>query len=159
MTARLWEGETGDPLTAPLPHLVRLARASFLPGNRRLVTQDNTGKFYSWAITPEQSSLTDITSLSRLLSGDIMVSNRLAQAGGESLEGLWSRLHSSHPSKFNVSPEQVAAWHDFAAKDCELHHQSQAASFHLECLQALRPNDAAVSNRLFLARTSQVAGK
>ena len=157
-TARVWDAETGDPLTPPFPHLHPLNSAGLLPGNLRLFTRDDQGKTSLWNLPTEDESLGEIDRLSRLLSGDsVTPSGRQPQKAPESIPELWVGLKKAHPSLFRVSRAEIAAWHDFAAHECELNQQMEAAIFHLERLLELRPDDPQITNRLTAARNGHLA--
>jgi WD40 repeat protein len=52
-SARVWDAETGTPLTGPLRHGAGVASASFSPDGRRVVTGSRQGTARVWdAATP-----------------------------------------------------------------------------------------------------------
>ena len=69
----------------------------------------------------------------------------------------WQRLRAKYPSDFTVTAEQVAAWHDFQAKECELKKNWSAAAFHLEHLLSIRSGDQSVAERLARAKSNLIA--
>jgi dipeptidyl aminopeptidase/acylaminoacyl peptidase len=56
-TARLWDTETGLPVSEPLPHLVRVESAAFSPDGRWLATGTAGGSVHLWEV-PELPSRT-----------------------------------------------------------------------------------------------------
>jgi WD40 repeat protein len=152
-TARVWSVETQDPLTPPLWHHSGVFGAKFVADNYHLVTSDDHGNAWIWHLPHETRPVEDLIRLSRLLSGD-----RAAQTVGlgrphsETLEETWVQLRTRYPSQFQVSDQDVAAWHEFEAKESELHEQWSGAVFHLQQLLRMRPGDQLIEERV---RTAQ----
>jgi WD40 repeat protein len=153
-TARVWSGITGDPLTPELLHPDGLGDARFLADPCRLVTSDGAGNYWSWKLSLDQRPFTDLVALARLLSGDTVApwgtDSRHEQP---SLEAIWRRLRQLYPEDFTTSSEEIAAWHEGQAEECEREQNWGAATFHLTRCLALRPNDSLLSARLAGAQT------
>ena len=119
-TARVWDAQSGEPLTPPLRNLTPVARAGFLADQRHLFMADDQGKAQVSNLLMDQRPLPELLSIARLLSDGLLAGN-----GGppgpspESLETLWHRLQTQYPAAFATSPEQIAAWHEFEAQDSE----------------------------------------
>lgn len=47
-TARVWDTETGEPVTPPLPHAKRISHGTFSPEGRRLITASDDGTAQIW---------------------------------------------------------------------------------------------------------------
>jgi dipeptidyl aminopeptidase/acylaminoacyl peptidase len=152
-TARVWDAQTSEPLTPPLRSLTSLARAEFLANQRRIVTVDDQGSSQVWELSGEQRPLSTLLSLVRLLSGGATPGVARPQApSSESLETLWQRFRTQYPADFAASPEEIAGWHEFQARDSELQAQWFAAAFHLEHLLPLRSGDSSLIQRLAHAK-------
>ncbi len=148
-TARVWNAENGDPLTPPLRHLAGLTAARFLADGRGLVTTDEQGKAWLWSLPIEEKPVDDLVMLGRLLSGNtIAPAGQLTPPRSETLETIWQRLGTKYPSDFAVSREEITAWHQHQAEDCEMQRQWFAAAFHLERLLAIRNGDQSLADHL-----------
>src|SRR5204862_8245317 len=147
-TARVWNSANGDALTPPLRHLSGLVSARFLADGGQIFTSDEEGKTRIWTLPVDERAANDLMSLARLLSGDSGTMGQLLAPQSESLERTWRRLRSRYHSNFATSVEEIVAWHEFQANDCELRHQSFAAVFHLKRLLAIRSGDQSLTERL-----------
>jgi len=157
-TARVWNSDTGDPLTPPLRHLTPLRSAKFVAGGRRIATIDDQGTTRVRELPVDERPVEELIILARLLSG-----NSVAPAGdvsppqSMSLENIWRRLRTRHPSTFRTSDEQIMAWHAFQAEESEARQQWSAAIFHLRQLVTIRPGDNSLVERLIRAETEKKA--
>lgn len=147
-TARVWSAETGNALTPPLRHLSRLAGARFLTDGRRILTSDAHGHSWIWNLPVEDKPAEDLRRFARLLSGEAAPANPRFGPKRQSLQSLWKELREKYPSSFNVSPQEIAAWHEFQARASEAERDWSAAAFHLERLVSLRPDDSSFPARL-----------
>jgi WD40 repeat protein/serine/threonine protein kinase len=152
-TARIWESETGDPIASSLPGLLSFFDARFLPDDRTIAISDKREAVWQWKLPVDPSPLEDLSAIARLLSGSSDAAQGTSTSRKpEPLELTWQRLASRHPSDFTVSAEQVAAWHEFQATECEQHKKWFAAAFHLKQLLLLRPDDQTLRQRLAQAQ-------
>jgi hypothetical protein len=152
-TARVWDAQSGEPLTAPLRSLSPLARAQFLADQSGIVTVDDQGGTQVWKLPVEQRPLSTLQSLVRLLSNDTAPASAGTPAPSpESQETLWQRLRTHHAADFAISPAELAAWHEFEAQDSELQGQWFAAAFHLQRLLSLQADDLSLIQRLARAK-------
>jgi hypothetical protein len=143
-TARVWDARTGDPLTAALRHLHRLANAEFLSDDRSIVTAGAAGDAWKWELAVDERPVEDLLALAQLLSGSPSPSAKAPP----SEETLWKQLRSRYASDFTTSVQTVAAWHQFEATVDELHKQWPSAIFHLNCLLSLYPGDQSLMKQL-----------
>jgi WD40 repeat protein len=154
--ARIWNVETGDLLTPPLRHVSGLVRANFLADGRHVFTRESNGNGWLWTLPVDERPADDLLDIARLLSGGNVTRSRQMLSSPSSpsrlLPDLWEHLRNKYPATFTVSPEDIAAWHEFQAEACESGQQWAAAIFHLERLQRLRPDDPSLSGRLALAK-------
>jgi WD40 repeat protein len=158
-TARVWNAETGDPLTPPLRHLTKLKDAMFLADGRRIVTHDTNEECRIWPLPVDDRPVVDLVDLSRLVSGHTETRfGRLILHGPDSLETNWKRLRSKYPSVFETSPGEIEKWHEYQAAECEIQQQWDAEEFHLKQLLALRPGDQSIIKKLKVVRNHQAEG-
>jgi len=148
-TARVWEAQSGEPLTPPLRCLTPLARAGFLADQSHIITIDDQGNTQSWQLCIEQQPVSTLLSLVRLLSSDATPGTAGSQSvPSEALETLWPRLRTQCPTNFVTSQAEIVAWHELQAQDSELQAQWFAAAFHLKRLLSLHPGDPSLTQRL-----------
>lgn len=148
-TARVWDAETGDPLTPPFRHLDSLRSARFIQDDTILVTFDRYGGAVMWPLPVEQMPIEDLLDLSKLLCGGMLTAAAPhVSSRGETPSALWRRLSAKYPGRFSTSPEDIAAWHQFMARQNELEHNEPAELFHIQRLRQLHPQDSALANRL-----------
>jgi len=148
-TARVWSPETEDPLTPPLRHHLPVFGVKFLGDKYHLLTSGTHGKAWVWQLPHETRPAVDLIRLSRLLSGDRPApAVGLSQPNSESLQETWRQLRTRYTNQFQLSPQEVAAWHEFEAEESELHKQWSGAVFHLQHLLEMHPGDRSFRDRL-----------
>jgi hypothetical protein len=148
-TARIWSSETGDPLTPPMRHLAPLATARFLLDGRQIVTTDLLGISRKWTLPVAEKPAEDLLKLARLLSGGtIMPSGELISPQPETPLEIWRQLRTRYPEDFATASQEIQAWQEFQAEDCEKHGQWAGASFHWGKLLTTRPSDSGLAARL-----------
>ncbi len=147
-TARVWDAETGYPLTLPLRHFAPVISARFLADGRRIVTIDDHGHSWIWKLPVDNRSIEDLSLVGRLVSGGIENFPRVATQPLESLETIWGRLVSKHRSDFTTIPAEIASWHDSQAEESEENRKWSAAIFHLKWLLTRKPGDQDLILRL-----------
>lgn len=151
-TARVWNAETGDPLTPPLRHLTKLNDAVFLADGRHIVTHDTNKECRIWPLAVNDWPIDDLVNVSGLLSGRTETRfDALGSQGSDSLETAWKRFRNKYPATFVISTEEIEKWHEFQAEDCDIHRQWSAELFHLKQLIKLRPGNQSIMKRIGLA--------
>jgi WD40 repeat protein len=152
-TARIWSADTGDPLTPPLWHPEPLTQAQFLADGRHLLTTGFNERTWLWPLPLDERPVEDLLLLAHLLSGGAPdASQRFAPSRPESTQATWERLRAKYPADFITSAEAVAEWDEFQAQQNEAGRHWFAAAFHLAHLQALRPADSSLAQRLASAQ-------
>ena len=152
-TARVWNAETGEPLTPPLRHGTTLSGARFRPDGRGIVTSDARGNSWTWELSIDERPEEDLLMLGQLLSDDnVTASGQPMETQPEPLPVLWRRLREKYPSSFTTSAEEIAAWHESQAEECEAQQQWFAAAFHLGRLLNSHPDNPTLSARLDCAK-------
>jgi WD40 repeat protein/serine/threonine protein kinase len=138
---RVWDPETGQPVTPLLRQGGAITHTSFSSDSRRLVVVganhvtrvwDLAAGFppvraltralevYTWDLAPLRSELRDLPNLARLVSGATV-----AETGGEvtltarDTVVLWDEVRAKEPLCLRVTPGQLEAWRLRQVTDCE----------------------------------------
>ena len=141
-TARVWDAQSGEPLTPPLRGLTPLARAGFLADQRHIVTADDQGRAQVWKLPVDQRPLPDTVSIGPLAFGarrrNRGAARPLARIAGNSLAAVPdpTTLLTLQPH-----PKKLPPGINSKRKTARLQAQWSAAAFHLEHLLSLRPGD------------------
>jgi WD40 repeat protein len=160
-TAQVWNAQTSEPMTPPLRHMF-LERVRFTPDGRSILTTGR-GLTRIWPLSSgsalENPSIDDLVLLARLYSGYQNVEVRgNVPANLEVFRADWTHLRQRLPELFSASTDQIKyweeneaetgkAWHRQQVAECEEKQQWFAASFHLERLIALEPEDNSLRPR------------
>ncbi len=153
-TIRIWEAETGDALTPPLRHAVALGFVNFLPDGRHVIAGNPSGNIWRWILPVDERPPEDLRRLAKILSAvptSLSFNSRAFEP--ESLKPLFTELKTKYPEQFSASSDEVVAWHEFEAGQCEGGKLWRGAIFHLEHLLAEKPDDPSLAKRLERART------
>jgi WD40 repeat protein len=103
-TARVWDAQTGQPLTLPLEHRGGVASAEFSPDGRRVLTA--SGEARLWDVSPDNRPLEELFLLSQVLS-----SHRLDETGvlapldADEYRRAWERLRANYPGSLEAAGE------------------------------------------------------
>jgi tetratricopeptide (TPR) repeat protein len=143
-TARLWDVATGEPLTPPIPHGPRLQFATLHPDGRRLLTAGLDGTVQIRRLPAEDRAPALAILRARLLAG-----HRVDHTGGyvplepAEILGGWEQLRASDPAGVAPpTPALRAEWHRGEAASLSRRKLWRPATWHLDRLAELRPNDA-----------------
>jgi hypothetical protein len=148
-SARVWNASTGDPLTPPLRHLTGLGGAQLLASQRDVAAYDTRGNAWIWQLPIEERPIVDLQLLAGLLSGtSAKPAEGQTVSQTEPTHVVLQRLQAKYPATFRTSPQEIAAWHEFEARNNEAEKRWSAAAFHLKWLAQIRPNDDIVALRL-----------
>jgi WD40 repeat protein len=66
--ARVWNSETGEPVSPPLQHNDCIISADWSPDGREIVTCECHGTIRIWDVSPESSSLAELTRQAELMA-------------------------------------------------------------------------------------------
>jgi WD40 repeat protein/tetratricopeptide (TPR) repeat protein len=141
-SARVWDTDGGQPLSPPLVHGRPLLDAVFSPDGRQLITAALDGSVRTWNLAPDTRALEDLLGSCRLLHG-----HQLDPTGvpvpllADELQAGWQRLAKLSPGDFQVSPDEVAAWHRREAEVALADQDGAAAAAHADQALALTPAD------------------
>jgi WD40 repeat protein len=131
MTARVWEAATGQPVTPPLRHRGQVSGVSFSPDGGTLLTfsQDATARL--WDLVPDDRPAADLVLLAQLLAGQRLdAQGALDPLSPEEQVDALAQLRRKYPAEFEVTPEQVMAWHRLQANRWSQLGNADAALFH-----------------------------
>jgi hypothetical protein len=152
-TARIWNAETGEPLTPPLRHVDTLEKIKFLADGKHLLTVNRSGESWIWKLPADETPVEDLQKLACLLtSGAIAPEGASSPLRPMSLKPLWQELRTSFPARFTVLPGQVAAWHGFEAEQGETEKEWYAEAFHAQQLLATTAANPFALERLTRAK-------
>src|SRR5262249_8998860 len=108
-TARVWETETGEPVTPPLRHSALGSQGWFTARAQPLVSLCEDGRAYVWDLAPLQGTLDDLEHLAELLKGD-------SDPGSAGVSSPVEAELERAPDILKVSPAAIAAWHGREAR-------------------------------------------
>jgi len=150
-----WDLASSEPLTPPRraaesrgsrgdeAHLrIQLPTSDFAP-EQSLLTSAATEE-----MLPDNRPVEDLVSLARMLAvGRIDAGGNLVPLELNELKGAWTTLRQKYPKQFASTPEEIAAWHQREAADCETDGDWPAALFHVRHALECRPHDAALAQQ------------
>jgi WD40 repeat protein len=80
-TARVWDAQTGQPLTEPLTHEGTLKSARFSPDGKRIITDFFDGTAHMWDVGPAKRPSPDwLLELSEAVSGQVLSKQGVLEA-------------------------------------------------------------------------------
>jgi eukaryotic-like serine/threonine-protein kinase len=131
-SARIWNADSGDPLTPGLAHSGRnLKSLGFRENGNQLIAVTGGEEAFWWDLTPDERPAEDILAFAELLS-----SHRLNDSGTrtpldhETLRSHWETLRTKYPSEFKCATETAKEWRLQQIRDCMTHQNVLAADFH-----------------------------
>ncbi len=144
-TARVWETDSGEPVTPWFRLPVLPLHVFFTPDNNHLVTQCSDGRAYIWDLSPTTRDAEELTQLAHQMKGE-----------HASEAGLGSPLPWRPP--LTVDPGAAAAWHRHQAALCERSGDPELTLLHIQHALAVTPEDAALHWRrgLLLESTGRI---
>ena len=107
-TARVWDAQSGQPVTGPLKHNHAVNHAAFSPDGRWVVTAswDNTARV--WDLPSGDRPAEDWRLLAELVTGQRMdPSGGFAALEPKALAETWQTLRAKYPSDFAVSAKNA----------------------------------------------------
>ena len=66
--ARVWDAETGEPVSPPMPHDDYIIWADWTPDGREIATCVNSGTIRLWDVSPVSSSVAELTRQAELMA-------------------------------------------------------------------------------------------
>jgi hypothetical protein len=129
-SARVWETESGEPITPVLRHPGIVRRVWFTAGARHLLTQCEDGRGYLWDLAAVEGTPAELSRLVEAIKGDAEPAAPANSARPLEREPWMAPL--------TVSPVAVAAWHRREAGLWIAEGQPSLALTHLDhALEAL----------------------
>jgi WD40 repeat protein len=160
--ARVWDVNSGMALT-PRIHfpVLDLVEVYFCQGDRTLVVVDNgtrdaeqdDRKAWSFSITDEKRSVTDIARLSSVLSSVTPASaeHMRAQAKPDFAQ-QWAAMKKAYPIQFKVTDAEINEWHRMQAEICDSEGDMTGSVFHWQILVRTNSGDPQLLTNLKAAR-------
>ena len=96
----------------------------------RLVTVSDPHWVRSWNLAPTRLSESVLVELAQLMSGRRLVGRELMELEPTELQEGVARLRKAHPSLFQSSPMDVAAWHRRRAESLQSLSEVDSGGFH-----------------------------
>jgi tetratricopeptide (TPR) repeat protein len=147
--ARVWDAETGEPLTPLLKHRIGASNIAFSRDGRWVVTTGWEGTSKLWDLAPDRRPLADLLLLANLLSGkriDPMAGAVAVDA--PALRRAWETLRPGYPGDFKATAAEDRAWKARTKEDllrsvdqCIWAHQWEAEIRQLDVLLASEPGN------------------
>lgn len=111
-TARVWEVDTGDPVTPPLRNPVTVYQVFFGPQSRQLGVLSQSSSIEVWRLTPERRPIADLEAFAELLSGRQITPRRsFEELDPATLMKVFRRLTRDYPEDFQTTSMQRTLWH------------------------------------------------
>jgi WD40 repeat protein len=139
-TARLWDGETGDPLSPPLRCDRIVLKAHFVSKDQILtLSTGNIGRL--WPLETDTRPPQDIVDEASLLAGGVLDSEPTNKAAW--LAETFERLRKKYPARFHASLPEAIRWHQEVVRESVAKGDVATAEFHRKQI-ALLENDKAL---------------
>jgi hypothetical protein len=167
----IWDVARGQQVLPPL----KGSRAWLSADQEHIVTAGDAVRI--WRLTPDNRPIQDLMQLGHLFSGSYIdkvgglspldlptqpapttpqtnffgivqefVSR--GKTGDHPIVALWNKLRGKYPEDFQVTREEIVAWHEREVAEAEHEKDSFGASFHLKILKELQGTNASVAGRL-----------
>jgi WD40 repeat protein len=141
---RIWDSETGLPITPPLTCEKSQSQIIFLPDRSRVATIQSSTRAWLWKLPRTAMSPEDAIALGHLLNSDLRV---VGQPNTKHIAETWSRLKQKFPERFSNDKNDVVHWHEKQYRAAESQDLPVAMAFHLDCLRALDPNNSMLTGQ------------
>lgn len=126
-TVRIWDNETGQPLSPPIRCPENASRIIFLKGGRQFATLPNSTRFSLWTLPKLDIPAEDVLGLGHLLNSDLRVAGK---TGSGQISEAWNVLRRKYPASFVATPAQISRWHDRQRQMALRSKQPGAVKFH-----------------------------
>ena len=110
-TARVWDVETGQPVTAALRHTggpVLIGQGRFSRDGQRFVT--TAMDTYIWDMTPSHLPVQSLSDLGEAISGARIAASRSSLLDGGDLTALWSQLPREAKAELSPGIKELSIW-------------------------------------------------
>jgi WD40 repeat protein/tetratricopeptide (TPR) repeat protein len=144
---RLWDAQTGEAVSPPLPHAHEthpISRVEFSKTGE-LLTQTGPGTRWVRPLVADRRPPATLADLAVVISGREEVGlGQLAPAGGETFETVWKRVPAGD---FSTPRARLLAWARRGAAECEAGRLWRGALRHLDVLIEEGPEPGLLARR------------
>ena len=142
-STRLWDAETGEPISRPLSFDEKPQYGVFPDENHFALCNSNAS--WLWLSKPMVQPMEDLLGLVRLLNCKELEGETDTTPQPAALQAAWQKLTTKHPELFRTTEEELAAWHRQNGQAAKTARLWAAAVFHFERLVALQPTDTSMT--------------
>ena len=151
-TTRVWDAQTGEPLTPPLKLPWPFKHAQFVGDSRGILCRRSIGNGGASELRDlqiETRSVEELAPLAQVLSGHQGgFTGVVVPQSPEELQMAWQRLRAQAPVDFSVSTNAIINWDLREAEASEKEENWRAAVFHWENLTKTKPENKGYQDRL-----------
>lgn len=131
-TARIWDSETGFPITPPLTCESNQTQIILLPDHLRFATIQSPMRAWLWTLPRTDLSPNDAVAISHLLNADLRSSG---PTDTQQISESWRTLKRKFPDLFRTDQKQISHWHQKQLRLAEMNNQPFAVNFHRAFLE------------------------
>jgi eukaryotic-like serine/threonine-protein kinase len=136
-TARIWEAETGQPISPPLRHGQAVRFAVFGPDGYRVLTTCEDDRCRVWDVSPDARPAEDLVTLAELRSGHrIDRTGTVFPLGADEYMRRAETLRTKYPNDIDATPAAARTWRLQQIRDCMSDGDLRAANLHFWWLVA-----------------------
>jgi WD40 repeat protein len=131
-TARIWDSETGFPITPALTCESNQTQIILLPDHLRFATIQAPMRAWLWTLPRSDLSPDDAVAISHLLNADLRSSG---PTDTQQISQSWAALKRKFPDLFRTNQKQITHWHEKQLRLAAMNHQPHAVAFHRAFLE------------------------
>jgi WD40 repeat protein len=144
--SRLWDAQTGEPIT-PWLGTERTGRGAsmfaFSPrDNRFLITGSESRSAHVWDFQPDSRPILELRDWAAFLNGALPGEHgSLAVFDINTLSDRWQSVRGHRPGRASIDDSEALQWHRRQAESCAAYNDSFGLLRHAEILLAANPED------------------